>query len=185
MENFGLDPRMGSVIVAEELERLKGRIISNMYAQKAVASGNTIRSLKVVPINSGAKLESDQRMPFGGLETGRKGGNVPPPVVNGVPVGFAAIIYKWMQTKGVHSNRVEPYKTNRPHKYSEQERADRSMSFAIARSIMEKGTRLFQDGGRDTIYSREIPETLLRVQKRLGIFMQEHVVEQIALTKPT
>ena len=184
MNVASIDPRMGSVIVAEELENLKQRIIANMVAAKAVATGNTIRSLHVVPRPFGATLESQQRMPFGVLETGRKGGNVPKPVINGVPVGLARIIYDWMMAKGIHGTPL-PYKTSRPHKYTEQERGDRSLSFAIATTIMNKGTRLYREGGRDTIYTKEIPVTIERVQKRLGRLVQAFVVEQIQPTIPT
>lgn len=171
---MALDPRMGSTIVAEELEKLKQRIIANMQAANAVASGRTIRSLKVVPINFGAKLESQQEMPFTILETGRRGGGK-------FPRNFTQIIYEWMQAKGVHGT-PEPYKTNRPHKYSNaQERGDRSAAFLIARSIREKGTILYQNGGRDTIYSREVPVTIRKVQERLGVFMQAYIVDQISL----
>ena len=173
MEAF--DPRMGSVIVAEELELLKGRIIANMHAQNAVASGRTIRSLKVVPEEYGAALVSEQQMPFGVLETGRRGGKI--------PYGFAGIIYQWMQDKGVHSDRVIPYKTNKPHKYSEQERADRSMAAAIAHTIAKSGSSLYRKGGRDTIYSQEIPKTIARIEAKLSTFVEAVVMEQIKLNK--
>lgn len=178
------DPRIGSEIVAEELDELRKRIIVNMQREGAVATGNTIRSLRVEQRPFGAALISAQRMPFGVLETGRRGGNVPQPVIHGVPVGFAAIIYKWMQAKGIHGTPL-PYKTSRPHKYTEQERGDRSLSFAIATTIMNKGTRLYREGGRDTIYTKEIPVAIERVQKRLGMLVQAFVVEQIQPTIPT
>ena len=184
MKDF--DPRIGSEIVAEELDELRKRIIANMQREGAVATGNTIRSLRVEQRPFGAALISAQRMPFGVLETGRKGGNVPHPVIHGVPVGFAAIIYRWMQAKGIHATDVK--KPKNPWKmtaYDAQVRADRSLSFAIATSIMNRGTRLYREGGRDTIYTKEIPVTIERVQKRLGMLVQAFVVEQIQPTIPT
>ena len=178
MNVASIDPRMGSVIVAEELENLKQRIIANMVAAKAVATGNTIRSLHVVPRPFGATLESQQRMPFGVLETGRRAGKV--------PMGFGEIIYRWMQAKGIHSTRVQ--KPKNPwivQTRDDQERADRSMAYAIATTIRKHGSSLYRAGGRDTIYTKEIPVTIERVQKRLGMLVQAIVTEQIKATIPT
>lgn len=157
------NPKQASFIVATELERMKYRIIANMYSAKAVATGNTIRSLKVIPRTDGASLISDQQMPFGVLETGRRGGKV--------PRGFADIIYAWMQVKGVHAQGAD----------EPQEQADRSMAFAIARKIAKSGTRLYRLGGRSGIYSNEIPETLQRINERVSEFVQTIVLEQIQL----
>lgn len=167
-----LDPRMGSQIVADELRKLRERIAANMYAEGAVASGKTIRSMKVVTEDYGAKLISAQRMPFGVLETGRKGG--------AIPMSFQSIIYDWMQAKGIHGNPI-PYKTNRPHRYSEQERADRSMAAAIAKTIQRSGTRLYRNGGRDTIYSNTIPEAVREIKEKLRPFVAMSVMESIKL----
>lgn len=177
-----IDFRRGSEVVAEELQLLRERIVKNMQEQNAVATGNTIRSLQVVAEPFGAKLMSFQRMPFGVLETGRKPGAVPGMNTQGVPVGFAAIIYKWMQAKGIHSDKVK--KPKNPWivaTHSDQERADRSMAMAIAISIMNHGTKLFQMQGRDTIYSQEIPKTIDRIKERLSRFVSAEVVEQIEL----
>lgn len=180
------DPRIGSEIVAEELDELRKRIIANMQREGAVATGNTIRSLRVEQRPFGAALISAQRMPFGVLETGRRGGNVPQPVIHGVPVGFAAIIYRWMKAKGIHATDVK--KPKNPWKmtaYDAQVRADRSLSFAIATSIMNRGTKLFREGGRDTIYSQEIPKTIDRVRERLSRLISAEVLEQIKLNTQT
>ena len=182
MEAF--DPRMGSVIVAEELELLKGRIIANMYAQNAVASGRTIRSLKVVLEEYGAALVSEQQMPFGVLETGRRGG--------AIPYGFAGIIYQWMQDKGVHGEMERPFRVylksanmyvERTRHFKTQEQADRSMAGAIAHTIAKSGSSLYRKGGRDTIYSQEIPKTIERIEAKLSTFVEAVVMEQIKLNK--
>lgn len=183
MKDF--DPRIGSEIVAEELDELRKRIIANMQREGAVATGNTIRSLRVEQRPFGAALISAQRMPFGVLETGRKAGNVPG-MRNGVPVGFAAIIYKWMQAKGIHATDVrKPPSPRFVAMQGEQERADRSLSFAIATSIMKRGTKLFREGGRDTIYSQEIPKTVDRIRERLSRLISDEVLEQIKLNTQT
>lgn len=179
------DARLSREIIADELDELRLRIIQNMQNAGAVATGNTIRSLQVVTEGDGVALKSMQRMPFGVLETGRKPGNVPG-MKNGVPVGFAAIIYRWMKAKGIHATDVK--KPKNPWKmtaYDAQEKADRSLSFAIATSIMRNGTLLFQNGGRDTIYSREIPKTVERIKEQLTRLVSAEVVEQIKLNLQT
>lgn len=168
------DPRKGSSIVATELNELRLQIIKNMRAADAVASGQTIRSLHVRQSDFSAKLMSEQKMPFGTLETGRRGG--------AVPRDFPTIIYQWMQTRGIHSEDVKPYKGT---KYaSAQERADWSMASAIATRIRKSGTKLFRQGGRNNIYSTAIPKTIEECKRRLSAFLAASTVESIKLNKP-
>lgn len=171
-----LDPRGAHTIIAEELERLRQRIIANMRAQGAVASGRTIRSMRVVMTGDGGMLVSDQQMPFGTLETGRRGG--------ATPFAFSEIIYQWMQDKGIHGTPM-PYKTNRPHKYTAQERGDRSMAAAVAHTIRTSGSRLYRVGGRDTIYSNEIPDTVERIESKVTGLISAYADEMIKLNNVT
>ena len=96
-------------ILNEELGSLKAAIINNIRATGQWASGKTADSMQVQV--SGNTGELVGRKAFGTLETGRKGGRV--------PRNFAAIIYDWMQAKGVHAQPI-PYKTSRPCGWSWQ-----------------------------------------------------------------
>lgn len=145
------DEKKAVQLVADELEQLKGRIIGNMRSAGEVASGRTIRSLQVISDDDGAALISAQDMPFGVLETGRRGGKV--------PYMFSSIIYDWMQAKGVHG-------TIRGN--GTQEKADRSMAYAISRNIAQHGSSLFRRGGRSDIYSNEIPSTVAHIVSRIA-----------------
>lgn len=136
------DPREAEFIVKSELEWLKQRIAFNIVAQGANATGKTIESMKVTTTPQGGTLTG--RAYFGTLETGRRGGKI--------PRNFASIIYDWMQAKGVHA----------------EDGNDISMSWAIAKTIQKKGTLLYRQGGRDTIYSKEITKTIENVMKRLN-----------------
>ena len=147
-----------SELVGDELETLKQRIIANIQAAGAVATGKTIQSLYVQRRTDGGALVFHGKMPFGVLETGRKGGKV--------PKGFASIIYDWMQAKGVHGLPM-PYLTAQQHKYTPQERGDRTLAYFISRKIAREGSQLFRQGGRDTIYSNEIPQTVSTIKKTL------------------
>ena len=159
-----------SQILTEELGTLKATIINNIRSTGQWASGKTAASMAVMV--SGSIGELVGRKAFGTLETGRRGGRV--------PRNFHNIIYDWMQAKGVHAQPM-PYKTNRPHKYSEQERGDRTMAYFISRTIRREGTRLYRDGGRDDVYSRAIPITIERINSRLSGIYVASVTQQIKL----
>jgi hypothetical protein len=77
-----------------------------------------------------------------------------------------------------------PYKTSRPHKYTEQERGDRTMAYFIAKTIRRDGTRLYREGGRDDVYSRVIPTTIERINSRLSGIYVAAVAQQIKLNTP-
>ena len=162
-----------SQILTEELGTLKATIINNIRTTGQWASGKTAASMAVMV--SGSIGELVGRKAFGTLETGRRGGRV--------PRNFHNIIYDWMQAKGVHADPI-PYKTSRPHKYTEQERGDRTMAYFIAKTIRTIGTRLYRDGGRDDVYSRAIPVTIERINSRLSGIYVASVTQQIKLNTP-
>ena len=145
-----------SVILTEELEALKNKIIAQHFGAGQKASGRTAASLRVEVTEEEGTLYG--RSPFGTLETGRKPGKV--------PQGFQAIIRKWMADKGINAEPI-PYKTDRPHKYTPQERGNLSLSYLIARKIRREGTSLFRKGGRADIYSNVIPEATERIKGRI------------------
>ena len=162
-----------SQILNEELGTLKATIINNIRTTGQWASGKTAASMAVMV--SGSIGELVGRRAFGTLETGRRGGRV--------PRNFHNIIYDWMMAKGVHADPM-PYKTSRPHKYTEQERGDRTMAYFIAKTIRTIGTRLYRDGGRDDVYSRVIPVTIERINSRLSGIYVASVTQQIKLNTP-
>jgi len=157
-------------ILTEELGTLKATIINNIRTTGQWASGKTAASMQVHV--SGSIGELVGRRAFGTLETGRRGGRV--------PRNFHNIIYDWMMAKGVHAEPI-PYKTSRPHKYTEQERGDRTMAYFIAKTIHREGTRLYRNGGRDDVYSRAIPLTIERINSRLSGIYVASVTQQIKL----
>ena len=126
-------------VVSEELESLRQRIIENHLRAGQKASGRTIASLHVETDNDGGILFG--RKAFGTLETGRRGGKV--------PKGFYHIIYQWMQDKGIQVERPK------------------SFAYLVARKIAREGTKLYRQGGRDDIYSNEIPKTTESVLSRI------------------
>ena len=126
-------------VVQEELESLKKRIIDNHLRAGQKASGRTIASMYVEASDDGGVLFG--RRAFGTLETGRRGGRV--------PKGFYHIILQWVRDKGIQ---VEKPKT---------------FAYFVAKKIAREGTSLFRQGGRDDIYSNEIPKTTESVLSRI------------------
>ena len=125
------------------MESLRKRIIDNHLKAGQKASGKTIASMRIEVDEQGGILFG--RKAFGTLETGRKGGRV--------PKGFYHILLQWVKDKGIQ---VEKPKT---------------FAYFVARKIEKEGTRLYRQGGRDDIYSNEIPKTTERILRRITGFL--------------
>lgn len=156
-------------ILSEELERLKGRIIANHIAAGQKASGRTIESIVVhVEYSSdGASGDIDARAYFAGLETGsrpwskihnktRKDGTEYP----SAPKWFIDVIRDWASVKGVSLD----------------------SPWGVATKIMTDGSALFRDGGRDDIFSNEIPTAVENVSSRLAGLFDVQLTESILRT---
>lgn len=159
-----------SVVLREELEKLKQAIIKNHFAAGQRASGRTAASLRIEANETEGILWG--RAPFGTLETGRQAGKV--------PANFRSIIRQWMQDKGIKA-RPMPYKTDRPHKYTAEERGELSLAFLIARKIEREGTSLFRKGGRNDIYTNVIPLAKERILMRITSLLKTEI-KNIKLT---
>lgn len=147
-------------IVREELTSFMERVRENHRRAGQVASGRTSESMHV-------EVEGDEgtvfgRVAFGTLETGRRGG--------AVPKNFVSIIRQWMADKGIKAAPIpyvrKPSERWQP-KYTAQERGDMSLASAIAAKIRKSGTTLYREGGRDDIYSNEIPRTTEAIMKKV------------------
>ena len=133
-------------IINEELLSLRQRIIDNHLRAGQKASGRTIQSLRVEATEDEGILFG--RKAFSTLETGRRGGRV--------PAGFYHIILQWVKDKGIQ---VEKPKT---------------FAYFVARKIAREGTSLYRRGGREDIYSSEIPKTVESIGKRImGLLTME------------
>lgn len=147
------------IILREELEALKERIIDNHRQAGQVASGKTIASMQVNIDGDTGELVG--RPFFGTLETGAK------PWKNAasmkkVPASFNAIIEQWIKDKGLNLN-----------------------SWAVSYKIIHEGTKLYRQGGRADIYSNEIPKTIESVGQRLLVIYDKQITETIKLnSKP-
>ena len=161
------------LIVGDEMESLRERIIANHEAARQVASGRTRDSIRVELTEDGGILWG--RQAFGVLETGRKPGKM--------PKGFGDIIRQWIIDKGIDVKPI-PYK-RKPNgrwspKYTPEERGLTSLSWAIASKIAREGTEMYRTGQKKDIYSTDMERTIQEIESRvLGIFDTE--VEHINL----
>ena len=148
-------------VLTEELSRLAERIKENHRRAGQVASGRTLRSITYEVTEDRGMLFG--RFPFGTLETGRRAG--------AVPLAFDAIIRQWILDKGIPVEPIpyirKPSKKWQP-KYTPEERGLRTMASAIATKIRKEGTALYRNGGRNDIYSNEIPDAIKRIEERIA-----------------
>ena len=156
-------------LVLEKLEQIAQQIRVNMDKAGVNASGRTRASIKVEEIPNGGRIVTRQF--FRGLEEGRPAGNV--------PANFTSIIRQWIIDKGLTPTPI-PYKTNRPHKYTEEERSLNTMASAIAWKIKREGYKPWRDGGRvppptTDIYSETIQKEVSNIRGSVEISMAEWV----------
>ena len=144
--------------ILSRLNDAKDAIVSNIQSKGITASGRTQKAIKVKQEGSSFLLykESGNNAPMQTLEIGREGG--------AVPKGFVAIIRQWMNDKGLQGTPI-PYKTDRPHKYTEQERGNLSMAGAIAYGkIKNEGTNRHNKPD-NTVYSPIIEQTVKDIKQ--------------------
>lgn len=146
-------------IIFQTLTELRDSIADNMRKAGQVASGKTIRSMKVdvrqTPTGWVGTLYG--RPFFGALETGSRPWRqkfAKPPKF------FVDIIRKWMEEKSIEGN-----------------------AFLTARKIMLQGSSLYRKGGRKDIYSSEIPGAVDTLSERLGVLFETAVTDSIKINR--
>lgn len=132
-------------ILRDELEQLRQRIINNMGQADLIVTGKTRDSLvaEVSPQDTGAYGVLKGRQAFATLERGSRPWSKRP---KKVPRFFADIIGEWLDARGLSE------KLNR---------------WAVARTIIDHGSRLYRKGGRDDIYTPELERTMENLGNRI------------------
>lgn len=138
--------------VLEALHRLRDRIADNIVGEGAYASGKTTESMEVEQTSMGGRLLG--RAYFYTLESGATPKAWPGPDT----------IRQWMVDKGIMTA-SDP----------ELDKAARAINW----SIYKHGTRLYQDGGRDTIYTTAIDETLEELQGQVADIAVRRIADGI------
>lgn len=132
-----------SEIILEELEAIRNDLRARYDQLGMRATGNFDRELEVV--EQTVKKYTINATPYSRqLILGRRPGTMPP----------VAAIEAWMKAKGIRA--VEARMT------------DRQLAFAIARSIKNRGTRYWRQGGTDLLDSVITPERMQRIIDRIS-----------------
>lgn len=126
-------------ILTEELEALRQRIGENMEAADQIATGKTRDGMRVEVRGLAGVLTG--RQAFATLERGSRPWSKK---FKRVPKFFADLIGEWIDAKGLNLNK-----------------------WAVAHSIMTKGSKLYRSGGRSDIYSNELPKTMDAIGRRV------------------
>lgn len=149
------------IILHEELAKLRERIKANMDAAGQTTSGKTAESMNVElrgDVASATGILSG-RQAFATLETGSSPWSKQP---GRVPRFFADIIGEWIEKKGLDLNK-----------------------WAVAHSIIRKGSSLYRSGGRADIYSPEIEKTIESIGSRMIDQYAVLVTDRLTFTKTT
>lgn len=167
-ENMTFTEEIHNAIISA-LERASEQIRHNIDSNGLTASGSTANSISVERTNRGGRMTG--RQAFGTLEHGRKAGAVPSNITD--------IIKEWIQDKGISVNQV-PYirqpSANWQPKYTVAERSLNLAAGAIAHSIAEKGTRLYQEGGDESVYTPVINAMIDELQATIGDIVVRHTI---------
>lgn len=144
-------------ILREELEALRSRIIENMSKADQIVTGKTRDSMQVQVRDNAGVLTG--RRAFATLETGSRPWSRKP---KRVPKFFADLIGEWIEARGLDLNR-----------------------WAVAHTIIHKGSRLYREGGRADIYSPELQKTIDRIGDRMVDHYAVLVTDRLIMNKPT
>ena len=134
------------------------------------ASGRTQLSLTFNDELTHLVIYSDgSGAPISTLQHGRPAGKV--------PLGFIGIIKQWILVKGITVRQI-PYLTDRPHKYTVEERSLNMASGAIANFIRENGTQRFREP-RNDIYTPALEKAVERFKQRAAAYMKDVIINTL------
>lgn len=144
-------------ILLEELEDLKRRITENMGRADQIVSGKTRDSMQASVQGNAGVLTG--RQAFAALETGSRPWSRKP---KRTPKWFADLIGEWINQRGLDLNQ-----------------------WAVAHTIIHKGSKLYRTGGRADIYSPELQKTVDRIGDRILDQYAVLVTNRLTMNEPT
>lgn len=144
-------------ILLEELEDLKRRITENMGRADQIVSGKTRDSMQASVQGNAGVLTG--RQAFATLETGSRPWSRKP---KRTPKWFADLIGEWIAQRGLDLNQ-----------------------WAVAHTIIHKGSKLYRTGGRADIYSPELQKTVDRIGDRILDQYAVLVTNRLTMNEPT
>lgn len=152
-----MDTNQIQQILRAELQRLSDRISANIEGTGRKATGKTQKSLTVEVDGLGGALMG--REAFATLEQGSR------PWVKQYtrpPKWFAALIQEWIDAKRLDLN-----------------------AYAVARTLMVKGSKLRREGGAADVYTNEIPDAVDRIQAQIADAAQMLITDRLTMKDTT
>lgn len=148
-------------IIEETCKAIIEKISANIDSTGLRATGDTQRSLRYEVYDDGSTVYG--RPYFKGLEMGRPAG--------AVPGNFVDIIKRWIVAKGLIPT-PRPYLTDRPHKYTVEERSLNIMAWAVAEKIRREGFKPWRNGGyveppQEDVYTPVVAEAVVSLKSKL------------------
>lgn len=144
-------------ILREELEALRQRIAQNLDSTGTTVTGATKDSMQVRVEGLYGILTG--RQAFSTLENGSRPWSRQP---KRTPKWFADLIGEWIEARGLDLNQ-----------------------WAVAHTIIRKGSKLYREGGRADIYSPEIQKALDAIGSRVLGQYEVLVTDRLFINKPT
>lgn len=143
-------------MIIRHVENIRNGISQNMASQGRNATGNSVKSLLVVPDVSavGASLTGGPQ--WASMQYGRGPGKV--------PANFTEIIKQWVRAKGISLSGAG----------SEMQKQNR-FAFLVTRKIMREGTRLYRNKGYNDIYDSLIEEEVKKLSQEAQGMLEIHV----------
>lgn len=146
--------------IRQTLEEVRDGIAANIAANGRTASGNTAASMDIEVYMASGRLTG--RPAFWTLEKGRGPGRI--------PANLTEIIKQWALDKGISITPI-PYvrqpSENWQPKYTPQERGLEAFAGAVVHNIANKGTKLYQEGGEDNIYTPVIEKAMEKLSNNV------------------
>jgi len=144
-------------IILSHLKVVQAGMAMNMTRLHRSASGRSVASLEVEVTEgenvTGTILGSPN---WAVMQQGRGPG--------GVPRDFTSVIKDWIVRKGISYSGVGSPKASPETRLN-------SLSYLIARSIMQKGTKLYRDKGYNDIYDSLVEEEVEKMSdETMGLF---------------
>lgn len=143
-------------LTKESLENVRQRIIANMGAKKRNASMRSVKSLSVRMTEVGGTLYGLSS--FLAMEKGRKGGKV--------PRNFQDIIASWIVAKGISLYSNAP---------SGRQPTVKRVSYLIARSIQQKGSRMHRNGQFQDIFSKASKDEVTKLSDKIMLLAASNI----------
>lgn len=158
-------------LIRSALEEVRDEIKQNISSTGSIASGRTADSMEIEVTRTSGILTG--RQAFWTLERGRGPGRIPGNMIE--------IIKQWALDKGISISPI-PYirqvSDKWQPKYTPEQRGMNVFAGAVAFNIANKGTQLYQEGGRNDIYTSAIERAMNKLANNVLLNISSNLWQQ-------